>query len=194
MYQHLISALARHEAAGASPEEAVLLLSCDLMAPSDLARVERRKVRTLRETIERDWGNVLRSLMNVGDFFGWVLTKCISERDAGELHYALCYLAFEANRTLSAIVNQNRSALAAETFGYLRAMHEILVKSHFLRKHVGNDPDLPGRYILHVSKTYAEINRKVTLIYGDNRAQSNWDSVVSEYGNRFTVHGKRDYG
>ena len=51
------------------------------------------------------------------------------DADAGELHAALCHLAFEANRTMFAVTNQLRAALSQETFGYLRALHQTSTKS-----------------------------------------------------------------
>ena len=193
-----LKGLLRHEEKGVPPEKAILRVAEEVMDVPFGNGLDGRRLRALRRSIEQEWGDVLRKLMNVGELCGWLITKCSGcsgQKDGSELHFALCSLAFEANRTLFAITNQIRSALPSDTFGYLRTLHEIVVKSLFLRKHTEDDPDLPARYLLHITRTYAQLYREVSLLYGEEgELEQTWQSALQFYESRFGIKGKGDYG
>ena len=131
----------------------------------------------------------------IGYLTGWFINECVQEQDAGELHHVLCNLAFESNRNLFAVVNQLCSGLPNDTFGYLRTLHETFIKSHFLKKHAKEDPDLPGRFLYYTNATYLEFYRRFADIYGANAAENMWIETDQEYESRFqNLEVKGDYG
>ena len=195
LYRQALKALARHERDGSTPEEAALRVARQVMDTSPEDGTDGRRLRSLRRSIEKDWGDILRKLDNLGDLCGWLITECFRDGDPSELRLALCSLAFEANRTLFAITNQVRSALASDTFGYIRTLHELFVKSRILKKHTAGDPDLPGRYLLHITRNYAELYRSVSLLYREGgNLEHTWKSNLQSFESRFWLDGKGDYG
>ena len=83
------------------------------------------------------------------------------QADDEELHYVLCLFALEAIRNVFATVNQLRSALTQDTFGYWRTLYETLVKSRFIIGFVSQDVDLPGRYLYSTNSSYLKFLRNV---------------------------------
>ena len=191
IYQVALSALAEYEADGAPPDEAALRVAQDVMGiPSvDACNAER-----VRQRFAEDWGPVLSKLENLGFLAGWLINKCATEDGAGELHSALCHLAFEANRTLFAVTNQLHALLAHETFGYLRTMHETFVKGRFLMRYAVEDPDLAGRLLYHTNANYLKLYRRFAKEYDiENHALRMWTDYDEELKARFGPPGNSNY-
>ena len=173
VYQQVRASVKTHERDGLSKEEIVRQVTAEILphlsAPSghwsDLLSVQQ-----MRRTIADDWSEVFCKIDNLGFLIGWFINECAQEREAGELHNALCNLAFESNRNLFAVVNQLRSGLWQDAFGFLRTLHETLVKSRFLRKRTEEDSDLPGRFFYYTNATYLRLYREFASIYDDHRA------------------------
>ena len=186
-----------HEQDGLSQEELVQLVSNEIIprltAPSDDPFGELR-LQQMRRGIARDWKNVFCKLDNLGWLAGWLINECAQERDASEIHYPLCHLAFDSNRSIFAIVNQLRSGLWQETFGYLRTMHETFVRSRFLSKHSENDPDLPGRFLYYTNSTYLEFYRRFAQMYDHHLQLPMWVETQQHFQSKFGELRGGDYG
>ena len=63
------------------------------------------------------------------------------------MQYVLSSIACHASRPLLAAVNQYRSALTDETFGYWRTLYENLIKSRLLLRYSQMDEELAGRFV-----------------------------------------------
>ena len=147
LFSQVSAAVTFHKRDGLLDEEIACLVSKEfiprLTKPSSSVE-EGFRFQQMREQIARDWQSVFYTLENLGHLTGWFINECAQDEDSDELHLVLSLLAFEAIRNLFAIVNQLRSALTQDTFGYLRTLHETLVKSRFLLKLTEVDADLPG--------------------------------------------------
>ena len=179
------------------PTKIVRLVSSQLIpqmaAPSSYG-AEGFRLQQMRQQIARDWNEVFHKLDNLGHLTGWFINECGWDKDADELHYILCLLAFEAIRNAFATVNQLRSALSEDTFGYLRTLHETLIKSRFLKEHAESDPDLPGRFSYYTNTTYLDFYRRFAPEDDEHASDNMWTQAERFYEGRFQKQGKGDYG
>ena len=150
-------------------------------------------VQELRRRASQSWKDIFLKIESLGFLVGWFINSCAQERNAHDLHYPLCNLAFESNRTLFAIVNQLRSALANDTFVYLRTLHETLVKSRFLKRHTEDDPDLPGRFIYHTNAAYKKFYERFAEYYGENSAKDMWIETEQHFQDKIHPEAQGDY-
>ena len=150
-------------------------------------------IQRIQRGVAKSWKGVFLKLEGLGFLAGWFVNECAQEKNTGDLHHALCTLAFESNRTLFAIVSQLRSALADDTFVYLRTLHETLVKSRFLNKYTEQDPDLPGRFIYYTNKSYKKFYERFAELYGENYAKDMWIETEKYYQDKIKPEAKGDY-
>ena len=154
LYRHVREAAAGYEQEQLTSEAAAERIAASLLprlgTPTD-GWGEWTHTQNVRRMVANDWSDVFSRLENLGYLTGQLINHCAQESNADELHPALWGLAFEANRTLFAVVHQLRGALAEYTFGYLRTLHEIHVKSHFVTTHAHEDPDLAGRLLYYTN-------------------------------------------
>ena len=196
LFRHISSEIARLQQEGLSEETTVEMLVNDV---GRMLNSPRRNwddglvVQNIQRTVAKSWQDVFRRIEHIGFLVGWFINECAQERNAGELHRALCDFVFESNRTLFAIVNQLRSALADDTFVYLRTLHETLVKSRFLRKYTEEDPDLPGRFIYYTNKAYKKFYERFAQHYGQNAAKRMWIETEEHYKDKIQPNAKGDY-
>ncbi len=157
LFQQVSKQIAEHTKAGAPREEIACRVSSTLIPqlinPSDGVR-EGFRLLQMQQQIRRDWGEVFCKLDNLGYLTGWFINEC--DRDGDELHFVLCLFALEAIRNLFATVNQLRSALTQDTFGYWRTLYETLVKSRFIFRFTEKDTELPGRFLYYTNSSYLE--------------------------------------
>ena len=154
---------------------------------------EWQNVQASQSHVGSTWQDVLCELDNVGWLVGWFINDCATEGGASELHSAQCHLAFEANRTLFAVTNQLRAALAQETFGYLRALHETWTRSRFLVAHAADDPDLPARLIYYTNTLYLDFYQRFSEMYQEDNVRQMWVELQEDLERRFGKPGKGDY-
>ena len=164
-----------------------------LSTPSDYLE-EGFTIQRIRRQIEQQWGGAFVKLENVGYLAGWAMIECIGEGPDEELHLVLCLMALEALRTMWATVNQLRSALAEETPGYLRTMHELSVQSRFLTAYAANDPDLPGRFAYFNRAAYLDFYRRFAPGGSALDEDHPWRRVNAYYADRYPDVGNGDYG
>lgn len=197
LYQQLLAMLTTHYRDGVSQGAMLRQVSREfiqqLTTPSDSVS-EGFRLQQMREQIARDWKDVFFKLENLGHLTGWFVNECQGDRDAGELHFVLCLLAFESIRNVFATVNQLRSALSTDTFGYLRTMHETLVKSRFLKRFTDDDPDLPGRFSYYTNTTYLDFYQRFAPVDDQHATDNMWIEAERYYENRFEKKSKSDYG
>ena len=197
LYQQVLDAIETRKQKGLSCEVVVTQISDELslqmVAPSDCVS-EGFRLQQMREQIARDWKEVFYKLDNLGHLTGWFVNECDRDQDAGELHFVLCLLAFEAIRNVFATVNQLRSALSDDTFGYLRTLYETSIKSRFLKEYTESDPDLPGRFSYYTNTTYLGFYRRFAPIDDEHASDNMWVEAERFYESRFEKRGRGDYG
>ena len=197
LYEQVVEAITSHERDGLPQEETVRLVSNAfiprLITASDCVH-EGFRLQQMREQIARDWRDVFYKLDNLGHLTGWFINECAHDEDTDELHLVLSLLAFESIRNLFAIVNQLRSALTQDTFGYLRTLHETLVKSRFLTRFTEIDADLPGRFSYYTNTTYLGFYRRFAPVDDEYASNNMWVEAERYYESRFAKEGKGDYG
>ena len=196
LFAHVSAAVVTLEQDGLSQEELVRRVSSDVLQM--LNRSSRNwcdgiGVQKLQHGVVSSWGDVFLKIDGLGFLAGWFINECAQERNAGDLHQALCHLAFESNRNLFATISQIRSALANEAFVYLRILHETLVKSRFLKKYTGNDPNLPGRFLYHTNAAYKKFYERFAEVYGENAAKRMWVETEEYYQDKIQSDAKGDY-
>ena len=197
LFEQVREAISNHEREGLSREEIASRVSCDFIPrmtlPSDSVS-EGFRLQQMRQQIARDWKDVFQKFDNLAHLTGWFINDCDRDPDPSGLHFTLCQLAFEAIRNVFATVNQLRSALSEDTFGYLRTLHETLVKSRFLKEYTQSDPDLPGRFAYYTNTVYLDFYRRFASSDDENAPDNTWVEAERFYEGRFQRQGKGDYG
>ena len=197
LYEEVSESIANHQRVGASRDEIIRLVSGELIPrlrrPSSSVQ-EGYRLQQMREQIARDWGDVLYRVENLGHLAGWFINDCQAKQGISELHFVLCLLAFEAVRNVFAIVSQVRSALPQDAFVHLRTLHETLVKSRFLKKFSGADPDLPVRLAYYTNTKYLEFYRRFAPSDDEHALDNMWAEAERYYEVRSTREGSGDYG
>lgn len=197
LYKQVQEAITTHEREGLSREDIVSRVSGEfiprMIAPSDSVS-EGFRLQQMRQQIARDWKEVFCKLDNLAHLTGWFINECDRERDPTGLHFTLCLLALEAIRNVFATVNQLRSALPEDTFGYLRTLHETLVKSRLLKEYTQSDSDLPGRFAYYTNAVYLDFYRHFVPADDEHASDNTWIEAERFYEGRFQKQGKGDYG
>ena len=197
LFEQVKEAITNHEREGLSLEDIVKRVSGEfaprMTVPSDCVS-EGFRLYQMRQQIARDWKEVFYQLDNLGHLTGWFINECDRERDPSGLHFILCLLAFEAIRNVFATVNQLRSALSEDTFGYLRTLYETLIKSRFLKVYTPSDPELPARFASYTNSVYLEFYRRFAPIDDEHALDNMWVEAERFYERRFQRQGKGDYG
>ena len=197
LLEQVQEAISNHEREGLSRVDIARRVSGELIprmiAPSDSVS-EGYRLQQMRQQIARDWKEVFYKLDNLAHLTGWFINECDRDRDPSGLHFTLCLLAFEAIRNVFATVNQLRSALSQDTFGYLRTLHETLVKSRFLKEYTQSDPDLPGRFAYYTNTVYLDFYRRFAPSFDEQASDNMWIEAERFYKGRFQKEGKGDYG
>ena len=198
LYQKILASLANHESAGVTSDAMMKLLIAEfgevLARPSDYVQ-DGLRVQGIRREIASRWGGTLYELENLANLIGWCIIGCIRKREENELHFVQGLLLLQAIRNVFATVSQIRSGLAADTLGYLRTVHEIYVKSEFLKKHSILDQDLPGKFSYYNNTTYLEYyQRFASNADAENLSETSWAKADQFFGSRFRRDGKGDYG
>ena len=199
LYQKALAALTEHESAGVSMDDARQRLAVEfddvLAQPSDYVS-DGFRVQHIRRRVLSDWGGVFYRVENVANLAGWCTLACFPEDEGSELHYVQGLLLLQAIRNVLATIAQLRSALAAETLGYLRTLYEIYVKSEFLERYTASDDDLPGRFSYYNNTTYLDYYRRFSSdAHTQISAANSWENADQYYTDRFpTEDGKGDYG
>ena len=195
LYGQVREAAAVYEKEQLTSEAAADLIAADLLprlGKPTRAWNEWSQTQHVRRMVASEWSEVFARLENLAYLTGWFMNDCAQESSADELHPALWGLAFEANRTLFVGVHQLRGALAEYTFGYLRTLHELYVKSHFVTAHAHEDPDLAGRLLYYTNTTYLEFYRRFSEVYQSDGARE-WVEDQERYAARFGKPGTGDY-
>ena len=156
------------------------------------------RLQQMRQQISRDWKDTFCKLDNLGHLVGWFINDCQDDKGdistTRELHHVLCLFGFEAVRVVFAVVNQMRSALPDDTFGYLRTLHEAYVKSRFLVEFSPQDPDLAARLWYHTDTMYWGLYKKFAPANDPYASTNMWAAARPDYGPRFYPQGKGQYG
>ena len=135
------------------------------------------------------------TLANLANLLGWCILDCFRKREENELHFVQGLLLLQAIRNVFATVSQMRSGLAADTLGFLRTVHEIYVKSEFLKKHSTLDRDLPGKFSYYNNTIYLESYRRfASNADAESLSETSWAKADQYFGSRFRRDGKGDYG
>ena len=152
------------------------------------------RVQSMRRRIADVWGEAFQQVDNLCFLTGWFIMDCLGAYDE-ELHFVLSLLALEGIRNVFATVNQLRSALTQDTFGYWRTLYETLVKSRFMVRFASVDADLPGRFLYYTNSRYLkfyEIFAPANDIYASNNM---WIESEKQFESRFPDRtGEGDYG
>ena len=195
LYQRVSNLVAEHKKAGVSDDEIVRQVASELipeLTKPSKGGFEGFRLQQMRQQIARDWGEVFYKLDNLGYLTGWFINECISDGD--ELHFVLCLFALEAIRNMFATVNQLRSALTQDTFGYWRTLYETLVKSRFILKFSEKDPDLVGKFSYYTNSCYLKFYSKFAPESEKLTSSDNWTEAEKFYADRYKKEGKGDYG
>ena len=164
-----------------------------LTSPFDSVE-EGYRVQGMRRSIAQVWGDVFHKVDNLGYLTGWFINDCMRAVD-DELHFVLCLFALEAIRNVFATVNQLRSALTQDTFGYWRTLYETLVKSRFINKFSSQDVDLPGRFMYYTNSSYLEFYEMFAPADDIHASTNMWVESERQFASRFPDKtGKGDYG
>ena len=196
LYHRILKKVDERRKAGLAGEGIVNSVTKELIPqlnfPSDSVQ-EGYRLQGMRRSIVRDWGCVFNRIDNLGYLTGWFINDC--DREGDILHLVLCLFAREAIRNVFATVNQLRSALTEDTFGYWRTLYETLVKSRFILKYTSQDEDLPMRFLYYTNSRYLEFYRMFAPD-NDRFASTNmWIEAEREFANRFPKKtGEGDYG
>ena len=133
-YWEILRRIEEKATAGVAKEELSNLLVSEfvpqLISPAKSVD-EGYRVQLMRRKIAGVWGEVFHQVDNLCFLTGWFILDCM-RADNEELSFVLSLLALEGIRNVFATVNQLRSALTEDTFGYWRTLYETLVKSRFL--------------------------------------------------------------
>ena len=197
LYRHVVREIRGRTGNGLTEEKIVNEVSSDLIKRSRTTSAtwdDWLSVQFKRRLISHDWKDVFCILDNLGFLIGWFINDCAQEPDSVTLHYPLCHLTFEANRNLFAIVNQLRSALWQDTFGYLRTLHETFVRSHILKKYAAQHPDLPEKFIYYTNASYLNFYKLFASIHNSNKVLEMWEDLDQSYQKKFGDADKGDYG
>ena len=147
----------------------------------------------MRQQIAKDWGKMFCKLDNLGHLTGWFINDC--DRDGDELHFVLCLFALEAIRNVFATVNQLRSALTQDTFGYWRTLYETLIKSRFILRFTEQDTELPGRFLYSTNSRYLQFYTRLAPTDDKHAADNMWSEAEKQYAHRYRQKmGKGEYG
>ena len=164
-----------------------------LTSPSDSVE-EGYRLQGMRRRIAEEWGDVFHKTENLCFVTGWFIIDCMRAVD-DELHYVLCLFALEAIRNVFPTVNQLRSALTQDTFGYWRTLYETLVKSRFIKRYSLQDVDLPGRFLYYNNSSYLQFYRMFAPADDIHASSNMWIKSERQFENRFPDKtGKGDYG
>ena len=198
LYKKILASFAKHESTGVSPDAMMRLLITEfedvLVRPSDYVQ-DGLRVQSIRRDIASIWGDVFYKLENLANLIGWCTLSCFRNREESELHFVQGLLLLQAIRNVFATVSQMRSGLAADTLGYLRTVHEIYVKSEFLKKHGTLDSDLPGKFSYYNNTTYLEYyQRFASDADAESLSDTSWAKADQYFRSRFRRDGKGDYG
>ena len=104
------------------------------------------RIQDIRRRIAAEWGPVFNQIENLAHFTGWLSLDLL--RESGTMNHVQLSLACHASRPLLAAVNQYRSALTDETFGYWRTLYENLIKSRFVLQFSEEDLELASRFAM----------------------------------------------
>ena len=82
-----------------------------------------------------------------------------------------------------AAVNQYRSALHGETFGYWRTLYENLITSRIVSQLSEQDPELPGRFVYYTLENYRHLNSLIGELdpwYADHKTEVDlyWEKAI----------------
>ena len=114
------------------------------------------RIQDMRRRIAAEWGPVFNQIENLAHFTGWLSLDLL--RESGTMNHVLSSLACHASRPLLAAVNQYRSALTDETFGYWRTLYENLIKSRFVLQFSEEDLELASRFVYYTLDGYRRLN------------------------------------
>ena len=114
------------------------------------------RIQDMRRRIAAEWGPVFNQIENLAHFTGWLSLDLL--RESGTMNHVLSSLACHASRPLLADVNQYRSALTDETFGYWRTLYENLIKSRFVLQFSEEDLELASRFVYYTLDGYRRPN------------------------------------
>lgn len=187
LFGHVTTSVADLGKQGLSEGEIVRRVSNDVIGRLDSPLsgwMDGYGVQDMRRIVANSWRDIFLGIDNLGFLVGWFINECAQEKGADELHYALCHLAFESNRSLFVVVSQLRSALANDTFPHLRVIHETVVKSRFLKKYTSADPDLPARFFCLTNAVYMKLYCRFAKIHGRNAAEGMWMETDQKYKDR----------
>ena len=196
-YREILRRIEEKATAGVAKEELSNLLVSEfvpqLISPAKSVD-EGYRVQLMRRKIAGVWGEVFHQVDNLCFLTGWFILDCM-RADNEELSFVLSLLALEGIRNVFATVNQLRSALTEDTFGYWRTLYETLVKSRFLIRFASEDVDLPGRFLYHTNSRYLKFY-KMFAPANDRHATNNmWIEAETQFESRFPERtGKGDYG
>lgn len=196
-YREILRRIEEKVTAGVANEDVSNLLASELIpqltSPAKSV-AQGYRVQSMRRRIAEVWGEVFQQVDNLCFLTGWFINDCM-RADVEELQYVLCLFAFEGIRNVFATVNQLRSALTQDTFGYWRTLYETLVKSRFMIRFSSEDVDLPGRFLYYTNSRYLrfyEMFASADDIYATNNM---WIESERHFESRFPDKtGKGDYG
>ena len=139
------------------------------------------RIQDMRRRIAAEWGPVFNQIENLAHFAGWWSLDLL--REGGMMQHVLSSIACHASRPLLAAVNQYRSALTDETFGYWRTLYENLIKSRFLLQYSQEDQELAGRFVYHTLEKYRQLNSligKFDPSYADRKTDVDryWEDAI----------------
>ena len=197
LYRKILRRVDEQARAGVAREDITDRIAAELIpqliSPSDSVE-EGYRVQGMRRRIAQVWGDVFHKIDNLCFLTGWFINDCM-QADDEELHYVLCLFALEAIRNVFATVNQLRSALTQDTFGYWRTLYETLVKSRFIIGFVSQDVDLPGRYLYSTNSSYLKFYEMFAPADDIYASTNMWIESERKFANRFPDKtGKGDYG
>ena len=136
------------------------------------------RIQDMRRRLAAEWGTIFNQIENLAHFSGWWSLDLLREgSDGGMMQHVLSSIACHASRPLLAALNQYRSALTNETFGYWRTLYENLIKSRFLLKY-SHDQELAGRFVYHTLQKYRQLN---SLIGKFDPSYADWKTDVDRY-------------
>ena len=139
------------------------------------------RIQDMRRRIAAEWGAVFNQIENLAHFTGWLSLDLL--RETGTTCHVLSSLSCHASRPLLAAVNQYRSALTNETFGYWRTLYENLIKSRFVLQFSEEDPELADRFVYYTLEEYRRINSLIAEFYplsADRKAEVDryWENAI----------------
>ena len=194
LYERISQTISKLRESEAQEDDIVRLVSREFLSilgtPSD---GDAFRLQQMRQEIARDWQVTFCKLDNLGHLVGWFINDCQRDEGSNELHDVLGLFGFEAVRIVFAVVNQLRSALPNDTFGYLRTLHEAYVKSRFLVKFSPQDSDLAARLWYHTDTMYWNLYKRLAPADDPHASTNMWATARPHYGSRFHPQGKGQY-